>query len=328
MGLIRGSLEDGAHTGRTRQDLMDIERISVESKAEWLALRAKDITSTEIAALFGDENSPYLTRFDLWHRKRGQKVVEIDTSERMAWGLRLEDAIARGVAEDHGLSIRRINQYMRIPSLRLGASFDFGVDATGDLGPGLLEIKNVDAWAAKERWIIDGDHVEAPVHIELQLQHQLLVSGRKRGYIAALVGGNRVLLLSREASKSVHDEILSRSDAFWKSVDAGAEPPPVYPRDASTVIDLHRICAPCTVAQPTQELATLSAEYAAASAMVKAAEQDRSVAKARIMCLIGDAERVTGDGWTISAGTVASRHVEAYDTEPYRNFRVTFKKGK
>lgn len=84
--------------------------------ATWQAERAKDVTSTESAALFG--LSPDLTRFELFHRKRGNVPVVLEPNERMGWGLRLQDAIARGVASDHGWIAQPMREYVRLPEVR------------------------------------------------------------------------------------------------------------------------------------------------------------------------------------------------------------------
>ena len=78
-----------------------IETIIPEDNKHWLQLRTRDVTSTEVSALFG--LNPWMTEFELWHNKKSQAVIEIEDNERMKWGRRLEDPIAQGVAEDTGL---------------------------------------------------------------------------------------------------------------------------------------------------------------------------------------------------------------------------------
>jgi len=67
------------------------ERTVPVDRNHWLELRRADVTSTEVGALFGI--SPYMTRFELWHQKRSSGVVDVEPSERMQWGTRLQDAI-------------------------------------------------------------------------------------------------------------------------------------------------------------------------------------------------------------------------------------------
>ena len=97
------------------------EVIPYTTREAWLAERARDITSTDVAALFGV--SPYLTRFELWHRKHGTPEAapeELDDVERVRWGQRLQDAIARGAGEDRGWAIHPETDYVRIADLRIG----------------------------------------------------------------------------------------------------------------------------------------------------------------------------------------------------------------
>ncbi len=108
-----------------------------KNETHWLEMRAQDITSTEISALFGI--SPYMTLFETWHRHKGNIVSSFEENERSTWGLRLQDSIAKGIAEDEGWKIRRMDEYMRNEKLRAGSSFDFDIN-----GKELLEIKNVD----------------------------------------------------------------------------------------------------------------------------------------------------------------------------------------
>jgi hypothetical protein len=75
--------------------------ITPDSQDHWLQLRTQDVTSTESAALFG--MSPYVTQFELWHRKKSGEQPEFKTNERMRWGNRLEAAIAHGIAEERGI---------------------------------------------------------------------------------------------------------------------------------------------------------------------------------------------------------------------------------
>ena len=60
------------------------EVIITRDEQHWLELRTKDLTSTDIAALFG--LSPYKTAFELFHEKRDGQVVKLKPNERMKWG--------------------------------------------------------------------------------------------------------------------------------------------------------------------------------------------------------------------------------------------------
>lgn len=304
--------------------------ITPKNKQEWLDLRTQDITSTEIAALFGI--NPWMTEYELWHRKKDGLIVEIEENQRMKWGTILQDSIAKGVAEEQGWNIRRMEEYGRIPILRLGSSFDFSIEPEhepinlGELG--LLEIKNVDGLQFKKGWIVNGENVEAPPHIELQVQHQLLVSGRAFAYIGALIGGNNLILIKREPSQKIHDAIKEKAAAFWKSIDENTPSAPNFETDSKFIASLYNYSEPGKVISVAEdeEIVKMAEEYKALGSIIKEADGKRDEIKARILTVIGDAEKAAGGAFTISAGMVGPCHVE-YDRAGYRLFKITWKKG-
>lgn len=318
---------------------MKREVLQYADKNEWLKLRSQDITSTEVSALFN--LSPYTTEFELWHRHKDDVIVEIDETDRMKWGSRLESAIAQGISEDQGWTVRPFKEYVRLPEKRMGSSFDYrvidpsrvldsepdmvSIDSANEHLDSILEIKNVDALAFRDGWIVDGDNLEAPPHIEIQVQHQLAVSGLKRAYIGALIGGNQVVLIPRERDDEIIAAIEQKVEAFWKSIAANQPPKPDYERDAEFITKLYSYAEPGKVVTADDRIADLIDEYRKWSDAAKEAEDKKQGVKAQLLECIGDAEKCKGDLFTISAGMVGECEV-AYTRKAYRNFRVSFKK--
>ena len=301
------------------------ESITPIDKDHWLDLRRLDLTSTDVAALFG--LSPYLTHFELWHRKKSCAEVTIQETARMRWGNRLEASIAAGICEDNGWTGKPFKDYVRLPEHCLGSSFDWRIAGPdGGDGDGILEIKTVDLRAFKSGWEFEDDQLVAPAHIELQVQHQMLVAGLAWAKIGALVGGNEVHVLHRDADPAVHRAILAKAAEFWRSIAENREPPPVYPDDAAAVIALHSHAEPTTVID-APDLAELIAEYRAAGADEKAAQDRKTTAKARILERIGEAEKARCGQFTISAG-ITPGHTYTVERQPFRAFRITERKGK
>ena len=301
-----------------------IETILPRDEKHWLELRKQDVTSTEVAALFG--LSPYMTHYELWHRKHDNLDVEFEPNERVKWGTRLQDSIALGLLEDQGWAKgRRKFEYLRDTDLRMGASFDWEMFTPEQA---LLEIKNVDSLVFKEGWIVDGENVEAPPHIELQVQHQLALTGFKVAYIGALIGGNRVVLIKREPDRKIIAAIKKRISEFWASVARHEAPPPDFKRDADFITGLYSHSEPGRIINADERISQLAAAYKQAAAESKAAEDKKDAARAEILTLIGDAERVTGETFTISAGLIGPKLIEAYERKGYRSFKINFKKEK
>lgn len=305
---------------------------------EWHALRGQDVTSTESPALFG--MSPYVTHFELWHRKKDQLQIEFKPNDRMRWGNHLEAGIAAGIAAEQGWEIAPLKEYMRIPGERIGSSFDFVILNHPSGQPAHLEIKNVDYLAFRDNWTVHDDgFAEAPEHIELQVQHQMMVSGFPRAYIGALIGGNRGFLIERERDEQVIAALRARIRDFWRTIDAGEEPPPVMPEDAQAVIKLNQYADPGKVlnAATDEKIAKLVREYQQAKDEEKLAKERAEVLKAELFQAIGDAEKVILADCTLSASMIADTPPTVITPEMvgqtyggrkgYRNLRISKRKA-
>lgn len=293
------------------------ETIAFSTEAEWLANRAVDLTSTEAAALFGA--SPYMTEYELYHRKTGALPIDdFKSNDRMKWGNRLEAAIAAGVAEDLGLIVKPFKSYMRIPELRMGSSFDFMIvglaaDFTGDEaardmfrehGAGIMEVKNVDGLQFRRGWSDEGAGVEAPAHIEMQVQHQLEVADLNWSLIAPLVGGNTPVPIIRVRDRAIGDAIKLAVAEFWNRVEHLTPPAPDFTADADTIAKLHVANDGSAIdLSGDPRVYALCKAYKDAGADAKDADERKKAAKAELLTIIRAAKSVTATGFKISAST-------------------------
>lgn len=301
---------------------MTREVVDFTTEAAWLGERRRDVTSTDCPALFGV--NPYKTKFEVYHEKHLGMASSFVDNDRARWGRRLEHSIAAGVCEDNGWTGAPFKNYMRLPEHRVGSSFDWKcADSEGEF---LLEVKNLDFLAFKDGWIETDFGIEAPAHIELQTQHEMLVSGIHRLKICAFVGGNNAVILDREFYPDVGDDILRECAAFWALTEA---PKADYYRDGDIIARLNAYAEPDKVIVASERVAQLMAEYRHHANLEACAKDEKEARRAEIFELIGDAEKVTGpDGLSISAGMVAPTMVQAYERKGYRNFRVTQKRSK
>lgn len=337
---------------------MTRETLSHATEAEWLASRKLDVTSTEAAALFGA--GVYVkTAYELYHLKAGTfPPAEFEGNDRTRWGNRLEDAIARGIAEDLGLIVEPFKVYMRIPEIRMGSSFDFKIVGLVDgfednearamftaHGPGIMEVKNVDGLQFRRAWIDDGETIEAPVHIEFQTQHQLEVADMGWAIIAPLVGGNTPRPVIRVRDRNVGEAIRTKVAELWQRINAGAAPEPDFTKDGATIAQVYRDNDGSSVdLSHDKHLAALCRAYKEAGAEEKAAKERKDAAKAEILTIIKAAKSITYNGGKISAGTnkesfrayyrdefeklsisltkIPGTHIEA-TVAPFRNVRIS-----
>lgn len=75
-----------------------------KSRANWLETRARNINSSEVAALFG--LSPYMTPLELYAVKTGQIEDSFRDNDRAAAGRFLEAGIAAWACEKFGIVLR------------------------------------------------------------------------------------------------------------------------------------------------------------------------------------------------------------------------------
>lgn len=300
----------------------------------WLKAKSVDITSTESASLFGYGRE---TAFELACRKDGKTDSKFRPNERTEIGKEIEHAIAQRAARLFGVKIRHKNEYMRIHSARMGASFDYEVVgisdaiiddnrlriAFGSMGSGLLEVKNVDGLVFRNEWEI-GENPEAPPHIEIQLQHQLEVCEYNWGVIVAFVGGNRIEIVLRLRDRAVGESLRLKIVEFWNSLALGEYPPITLPEDIDVLKQLYSYAEPGRVFDGRENAAVgeyLKA-YLAASKEEKLAKDRKDTAQGQLLQIIGDADRVVGpDGITVSCGMVAPCQI-AYTRKGYRNWQV------
>lgn len=315
------------------------ETLAYATEAEWLQARTQDLTSTEAAALFGA--SPYLTGYELYHRKTGALPIDdFKTNPRMVWGTRLEAAIAAGVAEDLGLIIEPLKIYARIPQLRMGSSFDFKIVGLADFfsgdeaarnmfrehGSGIMEVKNVDGLQFRRGWADEGGGVEAPAHIEMQVQHQLEVADLGWSIIAPLVGGNTPVPIIRVRDRAVGDAIKLAVAEFWNRVDHLTPPAPDFTTDGSAIARLNVFNDGSEIDMTTNSrLVELCLQRKTASDQAKNAEAIKDAATAEILTIIGAAKKVyVAGGFTISAGTTAGS-TYTVERKAFRSIRISQK---
>lgn len=276
-----------------------------KNREKWLATRARNINSSEVAALFG--LSPYMTPLELYALKTGQITDGFKDNDRAAAGRFLEAGIAAWACEKFGLQAKPFKDYMEDPKARTGASFDWEITAYDDAPAPLagripLEIKMVDFLQfhgsfrqgyADRKWNADNlDDIQAPPHIELQVQHQMMMSGAPFSIIAPLVAGNALHKIVRLRNETIIGKIRLRIAQFWEDVVEGREPGADYERDAETIKRLYARPDPrAAVAVEDQPRLMAAIDRATQAAEEKkAAAEVEETAKAEVMDILRECE--------------------------------------
>lgn len=282
----------------------------VHDSAEWHDMRARHVGSSEVSALFdlpSDDTPNYLkSRFALWHIKAGNAPPLFVENPRIKWGIRLEAVIAEAAAEEFRWSVQKGGYFTDTKCEGLGASLDFMIDYDpAEKGPGVLEIKNVDWLVHKKTW-----ETEPPIHILLQLQHQLAATGFSWGAVCCLIGGNDLRVYRYKARPLLIEDLRHRVREFWKSIDDNKEPPvdgsssatevlqALYPAIIDDAIDMRE----------NNEFAEAAHGLYMAAEARKAANIDYDLKKNRVAKLLDGHKRAWGNGWSVNTAITAENH--------------------
>jgi len=200
---------------------------------EQLIRRKNGLGGSDIAAILGLD--PYRTAYDIYLDKTSPVLVgqeeEADASpeEELGpkyWGNALEDAIAEGYEKRTGFMTTKSDTIYHPLYPYLFAHPDRLIKGT-DKG---LEIKNVGyrqahLWGDESRLII-------PEQYLIQIVHYILVTGFDSWDIAALIGGNKLLIKTfhnDEKISSIRDKIEEESTRFWRQHVEKKIPPTFIP---------------------------------------------------------------------------------------------------
>lgn len=269
--------------------------------------RAQHVGASEVAALF--DCSPYLTRFELWHRKQGNidtptfNAVSDDGTpddERIYWGVKLEAAVIEAAKERYGYIDR--DQAERLSNGKgLGGHPDRRVMCP-ERGPGILEIKTAD-WLVRKQW---GD--EPPMHYLLQSQAYQGLDQVEWGDVLVLVGGNKLERFRYSFRPKIYAEIEKRTAEFWQSIEFNQPPAPDYTKDLDTITELTREGSDdVTIDLRTDNLAAdAAARFLWAREQRTKMQADEDAAKAELLDKIGAAGVGLLSNFTVRATTVAA----------------------
>jgi len=277
---------------------------------EWHAARARNLGSSEIAALFdlpNDQVPAYMMRrFALFHVKAGSAPPPVVDGARPKWGLLLEAVIAEAAAEAHGWEVTKGGYVTDATTPGLGCSLDFVIasDPEED-GPGVLETKSIDWLIHKRSWT----DAEPPPHILLQLQHQLCATGYSWGAVAALVGGNDLRVYRYKARPKLIAEIRRRVQDFWASIEAG-KPPPVDGSDSASAVlaSLYpQVVDDAIDMEFSNEWPIAVCDFMAAAERRRAVNVEYDEAKNRVAALLGTHKRGYGGGYSVNVAVIEAK---------------------
>lgn len=215
------------------------------SRDEWLEVRKHGIGSSDAAAAVG--LCPYKSQLELWMEKTGRdadlpKLDPTDTTEPVYWGTILEPIVAASYTQQTGRRVRKVNAVLQHPDKPwMLANIDREVIGAKDVQ--ILECKTAGEFGAR-LWK-DG----VPEYVQLQVQYQLAVTGKRAADVAVLLCGQQLQVHRIERDEALIERLMALQERFWHYVTTDT-PPPVdgsssaatalqclYPHDNGTELD-------------------------------------------------------------------------------------------
>lgn len=208
--------------------------LKFNTESEWLEARKSDITSTEIAALFGLH--PYKSRLALYYEKTGELESDFEDNDLTKWGRRFQIPVAMGICEDNGWEgFDLTGYYFRDEKCKTGASLDVKA-VCPKRGTGVMEVKIAESFSEDMGWT----KTSAPTHYEFQLQSQMNEAAKNGtpfdwGVIATLGRRQYTRLYMREYDPELGAIMDNEAEVFWESVRTRTPPKPDYTVDLKLI---------------------------------------------------------------------------------------------
>lgn len=203
---------------------------------EWLNVRRQGIGGSDAAAAIG--LNPYKSALELWMEKTGRalQLPQIDPTDEESptyWGTILEPIVAAHYTKRTGSRVRKVNAVLQHPDADKAwmlANIDREVMGSPDVQ--ILECKTAGINGAK-LW-----KQGVPEYVQIQVHHQLAVTGKQAADVAVLLGGQHLEIHRIERDERLIENLIQLERAFWHYVESDTPPP----ADGSTSADLALRC--------------------------------------------------------------------------------------
>ena len=260
------------------------------NRADWLEQRRQGIGASDAAVILG--LTKWKSPMGLYAEKTGLVPMSQEESDILEWGQRLEPVIALKYADETGREVIDPGPY----TIQKSRNVDFQLATLDRIvtggqpeaalskdGPGALELKNVIEFK-REDW-----QDEPPLLYQVQVQHQLAVTGFTWGSIAAIIGGRSFVWQDIPRNERFISILLHREEEFWRRV---VDQRPPAPDDSEATAEVIKALYPReqdgqVIAAPP-ELMSYADQLAAAKLEIKALELKEREAENHIKAFIGE----------------------------------------
>ncbi len=305
-----------------------VERFHCADDATWHALRAGDVTASTVAALLGEHE--WETLYSLYMTKTGAVKSDVEDSGPVRRGRLLEPVAVQVLREDHPdwkviHNSGATRTYYRDTAARIGATPDVLVTDPAR-GPGVVQIKSVEASIYRRKWCAGGETPEPPLWIAVQAIVEAALTGASWAAVAPIVVGFGVdmPLIDIPIHAGVLDRVKAEVAEFWRRVEAREAYAPDYRRDSETIRALYGGADDGSTIDLSgwNRGPELAAEDEKLKAIEKDAKEQRAALKAELLEKIGPASVAMIDGRVFC--TAKTIHRKGYEVKPssYRDIRI------
>lgn len=239
---LPSAAQDAAPRSRPALKLVKTQTLDRE---QWLEVRKRGIGSSDAAAAVG--LNPYKSQLELWMEKTGRdaglpKIDPEDDSTPVYWGTLLEHIVAAQYTRRTGHRVRRVNAVLQHPNNPwMLANLDREVVGAADVQ--ILECKTAGINGAR-LWR-DG----VPEYVQLQVMHQLAVTGKQAADVAVLICGQELRVHRIKRDERLIEQLVELERRFWLMVKEDRAPAAdgsdsahqalqaLYPQDHGDVLD-------------------------------------------------------------------------------------------
>lgn len=184
---------------RAALQLVDTKKLD---RSQWLEVRRGGIGSSDAAAAVG--LCPYKSPLELWMEKTGRTPAETappGMDDPRYWGTLLEPYVAVAYSQKTDRKVRRCNAVLQHPTFPFMLA-NIDREVVGDPDVRILECKTAGEFGSR-LWK-DG----VPEYIQLQVQHQLAVTGHAAADVAVLLCGQALERRASEPSTGARPESI------------------------------------------------------------------------------------------------------------------------
>ncbi|QIL80835.1 YqaJ viral recombinase family protein [Diaphorobacter sp. HDW4A] len=270
-------------TSQARRPALRLVSTRDMPRETWLDVRRQGIGSSDAAAAVG--LNPYQSPLELWMHKTGKAdllpvIDPHDETSPMYWGTLLEPIVAAHYTKRTGNRVRRVNAVLGHPQIPwMLANIDREVVGASDVQ--ILECKTAGINGAK-LW-----KEGVPEYIQLQVMHQLAVTGKQAADVAVLICGQELQIHRIERDETMITQLIALEAQFWEMVQTGQAPAAdasdssalalrsLYPQDSGDTVDLSEDEPSCGAFAQLVHVRKLLQDWEAQEALLKHQIQQR-----------------------------------------------------